>query len=161
MMDQVERTHNLGRLLTVILLVTAALTILLATLVAVAWLYKPKPITMEITGPAGEEVICHLVIDGRADVRRGIAPVTFSIVGEQIEFAVIPVSANAGKLRLKITSSHAQGSTVGDGLRGTISNRGVAGGMTLGALPPAHIDSMRAAVVQDSNPPEMSESPRQ
>jgi hypothetical protein len=159
MTDQTEVAHNRGRWLTVMLLIAAALTVILGIVVAVAWFAKPEPITMEITEPVGELVICHLVIDGEPDVRHGTAPVIFTMEGGQIEFALIPVSADAGELRLKITSSHAQGSTIGDGIRGTIFSRFGGSGINLGALPPAHIASMRAAI--ESDPPEWLEPPRQ
>jgi hypothetical protein len=159
MTDQIEVAHNRGRLLTVILLVAAALTVILGIVVVVAFISKPQPVTMEITEPIGEVVICHLVIDGEPDFRHGTAPVIFDVEGGQIEFALIPVSADAGELHLKITSTHAQGSTVGDGIRGTITSRFGGSGMNLGALPPAHIASMRAAI--ESDPPEWLEPPRQ
>jgi hypothetical protein len=135
---------------TIALIVTSVLTIVLGIAVAVAFLSQPKTITVTITAPAGGVVLCDLVVDGRPQSRRDTAPVTYSLRANNLEFAVIPETADAGQVSVEFSARGGHGSVSGEGVRGTASVGALGGGVSLGPMSSRHVDTMRFARAKES-----------
>jgi hypothetical protein len=143
-----EAAHDRIRPVTIVLIVAAVLTAMLGIAVVVAFLSRPDPITLTITAPAGEVVLCDLLIDGRPETRRDTAPVTYEFQARQVEFAVIPESVAVGDVKIEISAGGGKGSSGGAGARGTASVGAVGGGVSIGNMSPQHVGNMRTSRVE-------------
>ncbi len=77
--------------------VVAALALgvaLLAGAVFFAWAAGPRTITLEVTQPAGQTVVCHFVVDGKAESHEDTAPVTYHFEAHELRYAIIPRDAS-------------------------------------------------------------------
>jgi hypothetical protein len=68
--------------------------VLLGGAMFVAWLAALRTVTLEITEPAGKTVVCHMVVDGRPESRRGVAPLTLRFEAKELRYAVVCLDAS-------------------------------------------------------------------
>lgn len=142
------------RPVTIALIVAAIITILLGIAVAMAFFrMRSRPITIFISSPPGEVVLCDLVIDGRPESRRDTAPVTYTFHARQLDFAVIPETEDAGNVIVSVNAAPGKGSGSGQGFRGTATVKSGMGSVSLGSMAPQHVENMRAsrADIADEN----------
>ncbi|MBX3440049.1 MAG: hypothetical protein KF861_21340 [Planctomycetaceae bacterium] len=130
----------------------AAFTAALCTMLLVMWLSGPSVITFKVSAPVGRTVVCHFVVDGRAESQKDVAPVTHRFEANKVRYAVIALD---GTPPSEVTVSVAD--KFGSG--GEISAEGVTGGFgtnwwgtsfQLGPMTAAHVASMRKSVLAES-----------
>lgn len=138
--------------ITLALIILGAITLLLGVVVGVAILNQPRPIMIEITDPVGEPVVCDLVVDGQPETRGGIAPVRYVFEASQVDFAVIPLSAGVGDVRVELSGKYGSGSAAGAGIRGNAHARPGSGGISIGGMTREHVENMRDSRRQEAGP---------
>jgi len=130
---------------TIVLIVAGVITLLLGVVVGIAILNRPRPITLEVTAPAGEAIVCDLVVDGQPETRGDVAPVRYVFEAREVRFAVIPATAGVGNARVTLSSNQGAGTADGAGIRGNASSGPTGGGITIGGMSREHVENMRAA----------------
>ncbi len=131
--------------------VVAALALcvaLLAGAVFFAWAAGPRTITLEVTQPAGQTVVCHFVVDGKAESYEDTAPVTYHFEAHELRYAIIPRDASPPT---EVTVAFRDQSGTG----GNITAPGVTGGYTANwwgtafhdrPMTPTHVATMLKSV---------------
>lgn len=138
--------------ITLVLIIAGVITLLLGVLVGIAIVNQPRPITIEVTAPTGEAVVCDLVVDGQPETRNGVAPVRYVFEeAAHVDFAVIAVTASAGDVRVELTSGGGSGSAKGIGIRGSAYAGPAGSGISIGGMTREHVENMRAARAGESS----------
>lgn len=124
----------------------------LGGVVFVAWLSAPRRVTLEITQPVGKTVVCHVVVDGRPESHRAVAPVTFRFAAKELRYAVVCLDASPPADVTVLVRDHA-------GTGGVRTSAGVKGSYRAAwwgtqarfeAMTPTHVATMRSSVTADA-----------
>lgn len=90
-----DNRSNSSQLLTPtrIVILLALVTLALLSAFLIAFLSRPSSVTLEISAPMGEKVICHVVVDGRAEAHEDTVPVSYQFRAYEFTYAVIAADA--------------------------------------------------------------------
>lgn len=122
---------------------------LLAAAVFFAWSSGPRTITLDVTQPAGQTVVCHFVVDGKPESHEDTAPVTYHFEAHQLRYAII---ARDSSPPADVTVTIHDRSGTG----GVSTAPGVTGAFTanwwgtvshIGSMTPTHVATMRKSVI--------------
>ena len=132
------------------IVVTIAISaMLLAALpVVLDYLTRPQEVMLTIYTPAGHDVICDLVVDGRAESHVDKAPVTYNRRCHDFSFAVIAADPAAGPIAINFkTNGGAQSGTAAEGFVGDWKNDRFRGTIRLRGMTSTHVRTMRTAAI--------------
>ena len=118
----------------------------------VAWLSAPRSVTLEITQPVGKTVVCHLVVDGRAESHEAVAPVTYQFEANELHYAVVCLdgSAPADVTVLLRDQSGTSSGTTSAGIRGSYSANWWGSQSRMEPMTPTHVATMRSSAAAES-----------
>ena len=119
--------------------------------VFVAWLAAPRTVTLEITQPVGKTVVCHVVVDGRPESHRAVAPVTFRFAAKELRYAVVCLDASppADVTVLVRDRAGTGGVRTGAGVKGSYRAAWWGTHAQFEAMTPTHVATMRSSATAE------------
>ncbi len=150
-MMETHEPSNRPRLVTptrIIVLIAISAFALLGVLLS-AWLSRPSTLNVDITAPVGETVVCHVVVDGRAESYEDLVPVTYHFDAHDLAFAVVCIDPTAADVEVT-WSSHtgSGGATVGAGVKGSYVGHWWGSFWKFETMTATHVATMRTSVAQ-------------
>jgi hypothetical protein len=125
--------------------------VVLGVAVFMAWLAAPQTVTLEIAQPAGKTVVCHAVVDGKAESYRAVAPVTYRFEAREFRYAVVGLDASppADVTVLVRDPSGTGGVRTDAGVKGTYRAAWWGTQAQFEAMTPTHVAKMRSSAAAE------------
>ncbi|MCA9076177.1 MAG: hypothetical protein KDA93_14200 [Planctomycetaceae bacterium] len=150
-----------SRLLTPSRLLAALMlfTLLFGLAFLTVFLSSPSTITLDISAPVGETVVCHVVVDGRAEVHEGVVPVTYHFKAHELTYAVVGVDPTTDDLTVSATDQSGSGGSVNAaGVKGTYKTQWWGSKWSHGRMTESHVTNMRRSAAHEQEGPEGNEA---
>ncbi len=134
-----------------LIVVLALLGLLLATGLIVTWLSRPGKVTFSVLQPAGQTVLCHLVVDGQAHEIEDVVPFWHHYEATELRFAAtcLDPTVTAGVAVVVDGPSIDFGSATGVGLKGVYQHHWWSGRCQFEGMTSTHIANMRASAMAE------------